>query len=118
MSKNRMANCHNKYQGSIKKVLCVCSAGLLRSPTAANVLHRELGYNTRAAGLSEDFALIYADDVLLEWCDEIVVMSEKAKEELELRTSKPIVNLDILDQYGYMDEELQIEILEKYVGRP
>ena len=42
MSKmNRLANTQNKYQGKYKKVLCVCSAGLLRSPTAALVLSQE-----------------------------------------------------------------------------
>ena len=47
---NRLGNSRNIYQGKDKRVLCVCSAGLLRSPTAANVLHKEFGYNTRACG--------------------------------------------------------------------
>ena len=64
---NRLANTHNHYQGDAKRVLCVCSAGLLRSPTAAFVLSQEpFGFNTRAAGIAEDFALIVVDDVLLE----------------------------------------------------
>ena len=41
---NQLANINNPYQGKSKKVLCLCSAGLLRSPTAANVLHREFEF--------------------------------------------------------------------------
>ena len=55
---NRLANSSNRYQGEYKRVLCVCSAGLLRSPTAALVLSQEpYNFNTRAAGLDEAFAL-------------------------------------------------------------
>ena len=54
MSMNRMWNVSNPWQGDAKRVLCVCSAGLLRSPTAAKVLYDEYGYNTRAAGLATD----------------------------------------------------------------
>ncbi len=39
INRNRWGNIDNPYQGSAKKVLCVCSAGMLRSPTAANVLY-------------------------------------------------------------------------------
>lgn len=48
---NRIANASNKFQGSYKRVLCVCSAGLLRSPTAALVLSKDpYNFNTRACG--------------------------------------------------------------------
>ena len=71
---NRLYNCKNPYQGDAKKVLCVCSAGLLRSPTAAVVLNREYGYNTRACGTEVGHALIPLDETLMHWADEIVVM--------------------------------------------
>ena len=72
MRMNRLFNCSNPYQGKAKKVLCVCSAELLRSPTAAVILQQEYGYNTRAVGVEDSFALIPIDDVLIEWADEIV----------------------------------------------
>ena len=112
---NRIANCGNKYQRSFKKVLCVCSAGLLRSPTAAVVLSQEpYNYNTRAAGLTKEFALIPVDKVLLEWADEIVCMEPEQAEKLNAITDKPIICLEIADQYGYRDKTLVQLIREKY----
>jgi len=37
----RVDNITNPYQTKAKKVLCLCSAGMLRSPTIANTLHKE-----------------------------------------------------------------------------
>lgn len=72
---NRLANVNNPYQGSARRVLCVCSAGLLRSPTTAVVLANEpFNYNTRAAGTSDEFALVPVDQALLTWANEIVCM--------------------------------------------
>ena len=112
---NRLANCSNKYQGRYKRVLCVCPAGLLRSPTVAWVLSNEpYNYNTRAAGLEEEFALIPVDRVLLEWADEIVVQSEKQAEEIRnrLEEEKPIVVLGVPDSYAYRDPEL-VQLIRK-----
>lgn len=124
MSKlNRLANCHNYFQGSSKKVLCVCSAGLLRSPTAAVVLSQDpFCFNTRAAGITEEFALIPVDDVLLEWADEVVCM-EKGHEVaiiammVEGRRSKPVVCLEIPDDFEYMDPKLVELISNSYDER-
>ena len=113
---NRLHNATNVYQGKAKRELCICSAGLLRSPTAANVFHREFGFNTRAAGLEPNFALIPVDEVLLYWADEIVCMEAYQKEALEKRTDTPIINLGIRDSFGYMDEALQTTIKERYLS--
>lgn len=116
---NRFANCHNPFQGEAKKVLCVCSGGLLRSPTAAVVLSQEpYNYNTRAAGLTPEFALIPVDRVLLEWADEIVCMTEDQAKKLEsmVENTKPIVCLSIPDNFGYRDPELMRLIKESYDG--
>ena len=43
---------NNPYQGTDKKLLFVCSAGLLRSATAANLFAKK-GYNTRGCGSAE-----------------------------------------------------------------
>lgn len=121
MSFNRLGNVGNKYQGAYKHVLCVCSAGLLRSPTAALVLARPpFDFNTRAAGLSEEFALIVVDEVLIAWADEIVCMSDSQRLKVEarvpnrLRDLKRVVSLGIPDIYAYRDPELMTLIAQKY----
>lgn len=115
MSNNRIWNVANPYQGNAKKALCVCSAGLLRSPTAANVLHRELGYNTRACGSSTDHALVPLDGVLCAWADEIICMNPENAKDIPEEFADKVVVLDIPDNYAYMDEELQQLILSKYL---
>jgi predicted protein tyrosine phosphatase len=117
---NRLGNSSNPYQGKTKKVLCVCSAGLLRSPTAAFVLSQEpYNFNTRAAGISEEYALIEVDDVLLTWADEIVCMNVGQQSQLKsmvkgLALKTPVINLDIPDSFAYRDPELIKLIKEKY----
>jgi len=106
---NRLANSKNQFQGEYKKVLCVCSAGILRSPTAAMVLSQEpYNFNTRAAGLTAEFALVPVDEVLLHWADEIVVFEDRQAEQVRkmLKTPKPVISLDIPDNYGYRDPDL------------
>ena len=117
---NRLANATNPYQGTHKRVLCVCSAGLLRSPTAAWVLSQEpYNFNTRAAGITKEFALVPVDRVLLHWADEIVTMSADQAEQIrvQLETPKPIVVLGIPDNYGYREPELVEAIKKAYDER-
>lgn len=114
-SYNRFSNCKNRFQGANKKVLCVCSAGLLRSPTAALVLSQEpYNFNTRAAGIDEEYALIPVDDVLIEWADEIVCMDDRQAHAIKKLTSKPIICLNIKDQYEYRDKKLMDFIKTNY----
>ena len=117
MKLNILHNNNNPSQGPSPKVLCVCSAGLLRSPTASVVINREYGHNTRSAGLSEDFALIVVDDVLLAWADVVVCMTGMQEAELEGRITDgtPVQCLHIRDAYAYMDPKLQDLILQKYL---
>lgn len=111
-NRNSVANAHNPFQGKAKRVLCVCSAGQLRSATLANYLHKEYGYNTRACGLS-DYALIPMSEALVSWSDVIIYTHEDVKiylsiedrELLELYGIKEIT-LDIEDAYDYESEEL------------
>lgn len=114
MSMNRLFNASNAFQGGRKRVLCICSAGLLRSPTAAWILSNEpFGFNTRAAGINEDFALVPVDNVLLHWADELVVMTEDQQEEIKQAESaqgKPIHLLDVPDNYGFRNPAL-VEIM-------
>jgi len=115
---NRLSNSHNEWQGEFKRVLCVCSAGLLRSPTTAFVLSQEpFNYNTRCAGLTPEFALIPVDDVLLEWADEIVCMDKKQERELKAKTQKPVICLDIPDRFGYRSPELIKMVKQQYEAK-
>lgn len=110
---NRRLNATNPYQGDKERVLCVCSAGLLRSPTVAVVMAQH-GYNTRSAGLETNFALIPVDDVLLYWADSIVVMDEKQAEEIDSRCNRKIYNFALPDNFEYMDKEL-VSLVEQRV---
>ena len=115
---NRLATTKNPYQGPYKKVLCVCLAGCLRSPTAAVVLSAPpFDYNTRSAGLETDFAIIPVDEVLLEWADEIVCMDVNQQIELKTRTKKPVINLSIPDSFEYRDPRLLRLIKERYLDQ-
>ena len=116
MRNNALWNCRNPYQGYAKKVLCVCSAGLLRSPSMAAVLTMK-GCNTRAAGI-HDYALVPLDEVLIEWAD-VILFADKE----HLSTCKHNFHgaledkeyhvLAIPDKYGYMDKELVKIIKDK-----
>ena len=103
-----MANAKNMYQGSRKKVLAVCSAGLLRSPTIAFILSNEpFGFNTRACGASEEFALIPLDKVLVHWADEIIVVEPWMMDTVrELDPDKLVHVLPTPDMYECRSEEL------------
>ena len=117
----RRATAFNKHQGNAKRVLCVCTSGCLRSPTAAVVLSQEpFNYNTRAVGISKDYALIPVDSILLEWADEIVVFDSFAKMEIQEmlldldEADKHVTNLEIPDEYDYGDLDLRFAIAQNY----
>lgn len=112
---NRLATTKNQFQGNYKKVLCVCSAGCLRSPTAAVVLSQEpFNFNTRSCGIDTGFAIIPIDPVLMEWADEIVCMDEFQKKKLNQMTDKPVINLNIGDTFAYRDPWLVAKIKKRY----
>lgn len=122
---NSIYNVANGYQGAYRRVLCVCSAGLLRSPTAAMVLSQKpYNYNTRACGTEPEYALINLSAPLIVWADEIVCMSPKHKEKVLSMMekinpgrdySKPIQVLDIPDNFEYRHPKLIKLIKQKYV---
>ena len=116
---NRAHMSKHPSQGLFKKVLCVCSGGLLRSPTAAVVLSQKpYNFNTRAAGLIPKYALIQVNQLLIDWADEIVCMDFKHKELINkfVVKNKKITCLGITDDFVYMDPKLVKLIKEKYEG--
>ena len=108
----RIGNASNRHQGPFKRVLCVCQGGLLRSPTTAWVLSQDpYGYNTRSCGINPEYALIILDTALLAWAQEIVTVENEIEKYLKTITEKPIINLDIPDNYAYRDPKL-IELIK------
>lgn len=133
-----IANAANMYQGKFKRVLCVCSAGLLRSATAAVILSQEpYNFNTRTCGV-ESYALIPISMPLIAWADEIVCMGGEEhaakvrnhpyfKFRLQGDDAPKLIILNIPDRYAYRNEELiklitkgynDVAIMEKANAKP
>lgn len=116
---NRMGVVLNPYQGEYKRVLCVCSGGVLRSPTTAWLLSQEpYNFNTRSAG-TEDYALIAVDEALLLWAQEIVVMETRHAVKVNALLLKygmqtPVKVLHIPDNFQYRNPKLIKRIQEAY----
>jgi predicted protein tyrosine phosphatase len=72
---NLSAPFDNPYQSPRTKILFVCSAGLLRSPTGAAV-GIQRGYNTRSCGTLQ-CALIPLSVNLIEWAEFIVFVNKE-----------------------------------------
>lgn len=121
-TRNQLYNVHNESQGSTKKILTVCSAGLLRSATLQNFLIKEYGYNVRNCGTVESYALIPISEALVEWADEIVFVSKEnfnavSMDLAELQVLDKCYVLDIPDIYNFNDPKL-IEICkEQYANK-
>jgi len=105
---------HNQFQGAETRVVFVCSAGLLRSPTAARIAG-QYGINARSAGSHLRLALTPLSANLIKWANWVVFMN--SENELETKLNIPDVDLleelqsksivwDIEDDYDYMDKGL------------
>jgi predicted protein tyrosine phosphatase len=117
----------NTYQGRNRRWLFVCSAGLLRSPTAAQIASK-YALNTRSCGSSE-YALIPISVNLLEWAHKIVFMGQDNFDEaVETFSELDRVHGDhyyenmlhskssvwsIADKYEYMNADLVALIEDK-----
>lgn len=119
---NRLWNVSNPHQGKFKKVLCVCSAGLLRSPTLAWVLSNDpYNFNTRAVGVSRDYALVPMDEVHAQWADIIIAVEQDVLERINdyfgehLKPEQELYALDIPDTFRYRDPQL-VEIIKQQLN--
>lgn len=116
--RNQMHNISNPFQGDTKKVLCVCSAGLLRSATLQNMLIKEYGYNVRNCGTELSYALIPISEALIHWADEIVFVNKSNYRSVKLDLLEQQIDmgnvfiLDIPDNYGFNNPEL-VEICKQ-----
>jgi predicted protein tyrosine phosphatase len=100
-------------------LLFICSRNIWRSPTAETIYRNKAGIAVKSAG-TEPSARIRVTAKLIEWADVIFVMEKKHKQRLTDNfpaniDDKPIVVLDIPDEYKYMDPEL-IESIETSVS--
>ena len=116
--RNQLYNIHNEFQGKTKKVLCVCSAGLLRSATLQNMLIKEYGYNCRNCGTEESYALVPISEALLLWADEIIFVNKANYRSVALDLAEmkipedKIFVLSIPDIYNFNDPKL-VEICKQ-----
>lgn len=104
----------HEYQGKDKRVLFVCSAGLLRSATAARMYAPR--YNTRAAG-SHEYALVPLSNALVLWAQEIVFVNKENYDYASYRydfSEHDVKVLDIPDKYNHMHPELIKAFEEQY----
>lgn len=129
IKRNQLGVLFNAYQGKHKKVLTVCSAGCLRSPTASHILSSgPWNFNTRCAGTSSEYAIVPVTEALIVWADVILVMDDwqqrfindmqnKLAEESSMMDEynyKQVINLDIDDIYEYRNPKLVEIMTEKF----
>ena len=101
------------------KILFICSRNKWRSLTAEKIFDGYNGYEVRSAG-TEEGARIKVTEGHIGWSDIIFVMEKKHTRRLKgkfpsILMDKPLICLDIPDDYRFMDEEL-IEILKSRVS--
>lgn len=106
----------NPYQGKDKKVLFVCSMGILRSATGSRIYGAR--YNTRSAGTYSE-ALTVLTLLQLQWADEIVFVNQEnydqANERFGLKElDHKIKVLHIPDHYEHMHPEIIKAFEEQY----
>ena len=110
MTRNQEGVVFNRYQGDAVKALFVCSAGILRSPTAALHFAKTKGWNTRAVGDNQEFALIPVSEALMRWADIVFVMT--ADQRFHLKTdfgeslNEKVFILNIEDDFAFMEPDL------------
>lgn len=115
VSNNALWNCLNPNQGPYERVLCVCSAGLLRSASLAWFITRNTDANTRNCGIY-DYALIRYDQVLHKWANTIIFAEEEHFTAVKARfptldfSDKRVIVLDLPDRFEYRDHRLIPEI--------
>jgi len=107
----------------IPHFLFVCGRNQWRGPTAEQIYKNDNRIEARSAGMSEKSKhALSAEDIA--WADLILVMENRYKirilENFHKWSLPEIVNLDIPDEYRYMDDELVESIhkgVEFFIGR-
>ena len=97
------------------RFLFVCSRNQWRSPTAEKICAGRPGVEARSAG-TEPSARVRVNTGHLHWADRVFCMERRHIQRLremfpDKLAAKPVICLDIADDYGFMDPEL-VELLE------
>jgi predicted protein tyrosine phosphatase len=100
------------------KLLFICSANVMRSPTAEAVFSRYDEIEASSAGTNADAETPVSAD-LIGWADVVVVMEQQHAHFLQERFGyllrrRRVAVLGIPDRYEYMDPEL-VELLKEKV---
>ena len=104
---------NNPFQKNYPKWLFICSAGMLRSATAAHLFAGE-GINTRCAG-TEEYAVQPIHENTILWADYIFVMEQIHVGQLNKKFyPQPYIVLNIPDKYEYNSPELK-DLLRKKI---
>lgn len=101
------------------RALFICSQNRLRSPTAEQVFATWPGVETDSAGLGQD-AEVRLSPEQLAWATVIFVMERPHRRKLSRDfkahlNGKPVICLQIRDDYTYMQPEL-VALLQKKAG--
>lgn len=101
-----------------KKVLFICAANKLRSPTAEHVFADFPDIETDSAGLNLSADLVLSSEQLL-WADLIFVMERTHRNKLSKKykrhlNGQRVICLNIPDDYDYMDPVL-VHLLKERV---
>jgi predicted protein tyrosine phosphatase len=102
------------------RLLFVCTFNLSRSLTAEVLLMGSTSYEARSAGIHADARVRVTAD-LVAWADRILVMEEHHAEFIrscfpQHATEKPLIILDIPDDYAPMAEDLVAVLRDRFAG--
>ncbi len=100
-----------------QKVLFVCNANRLRSPTAERIFRGRPGLEVKSAGVDSNASVGVSRD-LMEWADIIFVMEKRQRNIIhknfkDMYERKRIVCLYIPDEYDFMHPDLIELLLER-----
>jgi len=100
------------------RILFICEANRLRSPTAETIFSGYPDVEARSAGIGKE-ATVPVSAELLDWADLIFVMEKRHRNIIhsrfkEIYLRKRIICLYIPDEFEFMDPEL-VSLLEEKV---
>lgn len=117
IKRNQLGVIFNAYQGKHKKVLTVCSAGCLRSPTAAHILSSApWNFNTRCAGTSAEYAIVPVSEALIVWADVILCMDSDQQQYINEMQNKLAAEATVMFEYDYK-QVINLEIEDDFEYR-
>ena len=103
-----------------RKFLFVCSQNKLRSPTAEVIFSGLDGIEALSAGTNNDAETPLCAE-LIEWADHVFAMERTHRKKIQAKfrqalNDKPLIVLDIPDDYEFMDPAL-VELLKARMRR-